>query len=508
MTDTGPVARVDSFPFQHRVANLMNPDVPILERTAALSAAVDVMARQHASAVLVLDEARRPLGIVTERDVLTRLAKDAATALSAALSEVMSAPVASIPADAFVYLAIARMDRLRYRHLAVVDPESGAFVGLLNARNVMRQRATVALAIGDQVAQAKSAQELADAFVRLPELGRSLRAEGVAAHQVAAVISGVIRDMTARAGQLSAAAMAADGKGEAPSDWCLLVLGSGGRGESLLAADQDNALIHDHPEDDHPWFQEFGARTSRILNEAGIPFCKGGVMASERQLRHNLVGWQRSIDLWFERPEPEAILNADIFYDFAPVEGRFALALELRRHAARAQDARLFLNLMASEIGEKSGALGWFGRFKTRKGRVDLKIGGLFPIVAGGRVLALRLGSTSLSSRDRWQDALSAGIIVEEDFARLLDAHEMILGLMLDQQLEDLSKGLPATSQVEVRRLLDLEQDRLKEALHLVGQIDLIVKNALMDVVHRPSRVDAGGTPKATRRRGARTLPE
>jgi signal-transduction protein with cAMP-binding, CBS, and nucleotidyltransferase domain len=163
---------------------------------------------------------------------------------------------------------------------------------------------------------------------------------------------------------------------------------------------------------------------------------------------------------------------------------------------------------MANEIGEKSGALGWFGRFKTKKGRVDLKIGGLFPIVAGGRVLALRLGSTSLSSRERWRDAFSAGIIVEEDFARLLDAHEMILGLMLDQQLEDLSNGLPATSLVEVRRLLDLEQDRLKEALHLVGQIDLIVKNALMDVVDHPVPPDAGGARKAARPPRSRTLPE
>ncbi len=148
----------------------------------------------------------------------------------------------------------------------------------------MRQRATVALAIGDEVAQAKSAQELGDAFVRMPELGRSLRAEGVAAHQVAAVISGLIRDMTARAGQLAVMEMEAHGKGPAPADWCLLVLGSGGRGESLLSADQDNALIHDHGEDDHPWFQEFGGRISLILNGAGIPFCKGGVMASERQL--------------------------------------------------------------------------------------------------------------------------------------------------------------------------------------------------------------------------------
>jgi signal-transduction protein with cAMP-binding, CBS, and nucleotidyltransferase domain len=159
---------------------------------------------------------------------------------------------------------------------------------------------------------------------------------------------------------------------------------------------------------------------------------------------------------------------------------------------------------MANEIGEKSSALNWFGGFRTREGRIDLKIGGLFPIVAGGRVVALRLGSTALSSRDRWRAAHEAGIIVEEDLARLLDAHEMILGLILDQQLEDLSQGQPATSQVEVRRLLDLEQDRLKEALHLVGQIDHIVKNALMDATEARQRLDPKATPEAP----TRTLPE
>jgi CBS domain-containing protein len=498
MTDTSAVARIDPFPFQHRVGDLMNATAPILPPSASLSDAIDVMTRQHASAVIVLDAAGRPSGILTERDILTRLARDAAGALNVPLSDAMSSPVASIPADAFVYLAIARMDRLRYRHLAVVHPESGAFVGVLDARAVLHQRATVALAVADQVAQAATAQELASAFNRMPELGRSLRAEGVVAHQVAAVISGVIRDMTARAGQLAAAAMEADGKGHAPAEWCLLVLGSGGRGESLLAADQDNALIHGFSDDDHSWFEEFGARVAQILDAAGVPYCRGGVMAMNRNLRHNLAGWQGSLNAWFEDPEPQAILNADIFYDFAPVEGRFALATELRRAAMQAQDARLFLNLMANEIGEKSGALGWFGRFRTRKGRVDLKIGGLFPIVAGARVLALRLGSSVLSSRDRWRAAFSAGIIVEEDLARLLDAHELILGLILDQQLEDLANGSPPTSHVEVKRLLDLEQDRLKEALHVVGQIDLIVKNALQDAPYRTGKTVGSHGPKAT----------
>ncbi|HWA49944.1 MAG TPA: DUF294 nucleotidyltransferase-like domain-containing protein [Dongiaceae bacterium] len=459
-------------------------DAPTLRETATAGEAVRALAAATHSAVIALNEADMPVGIVTERDVLRKVAAGELTA-EEPIAALMSAPVASVPADAFLYVAISRMNRLGFRHLAVTAVDDGRFVGLLDVRAVLRQRAGVALAILDDVAQAPDPLALRGAFARLPDLSRALRAEGVAAHQVAAVISGVVRDVTARAGDLALMEMRAEGRGEAPANWCLLVLGSGGRGESLLSADQDNALIHGSAEDDHPWFREFGERVSTILNHAGIPFCRGGVMASNRDLRHNLAGWQGNLDAWFEQPEPRAILNADIFYDFTPVAGDIALATDLRAYATRARHARLFLNLMAQEIGDKSGALGWFGRFKTRKGRIDLKIGGLFPIVAGARVLALRLGRTELSSRERWAAAHAAGIIQDEDFVRLLDAHEMILELILDQQLADLAKGQPAGSQVEVRRLLELEQDRLKQALRLVGQIDLMVRNALGEAIIR-----------------------
>lgn len=491
MTDTGPVTRIDPFPFQHRVAELMLPAAPSLAASAAVQSAVQTLAQGNTSAAVVLGAEQRPIGIVTERDILRKVTAGGAP-MSAPVTTIMSAPVATVPADAFVYVAIARMSRLGYRHLAVVDPESSRYVGLLDVRAVLRQRATVALAIADEVAQAKDWEALKSAFDRMPELGRSLRAEGVAAHQVAAVISGVVRDMTAQAGALALADMVAEKRGDAPAPWCLLVLGSAGRGESLLSADQDNALIHGGAEDDYPWFQEFGERVAHILNQAGIPFCRGGVMASNRKMRHNLDGWKATINGWFERPEPEAILNADIFYDFAAVGGDPALAAALGEFSMRAQGARLFLNLMAREIGDKGDALGWFGRFKTKKGRVDLKIGGLFPIVAGARVLALRLGCSARSSRERWRAAAAAGILVEEDLARLLDAHEMILGLILDQQLADLAGGLPASSRVEVRRLMELEQDRLKQALHVVRQIDVTVRNALGQAILR--RVE-GGAP-------------
>lgn len=494
MSDLAAVTRIDPFPFQHRVADLMRAAAPTLPSSATAGDAVRLLAMGEDSAVVILDVTGKPAGIVTERDVLRKVASDG-IASGAPVTEIMSKPVASVPADAFLYVAIARMNRLRFRHLAVVEADSGRHLGLLDVRAVLRQRASAAFAVLDEVAQAPNPGALAAAFKRVPELARALRAEGVAACQVAAVISGVVRDMTARAGEMALADMSAENRGAAPASWCLLVLGSGGRGESLLAADQDNALIQGGTEDDYPWFQEFGERVAHILNQAGIPFCRGGVMVSKRSMRHNLAGWRRNLDDWFERPVPQAILNADIFYDFAAVGGDLALAAELRADASRVRHARLFLNLMAQEIGDKGGALGLFGRFKTRKGRVDLKIGGLFPIVAGGRVLALRLGCTEVSSRDRWRAAHAAGVIVEEDLARLLDAHEMILGLILDQQLADLAMGLPATSQVEVRRLLELEQDRLKQALHVVRQIDLIVRNALGEAILR----GVEGVPSAGR---------
>lgn len=483
MTETAPATRVDPFPFQHRVGELMNASARALDPGATVAAAVEALAQGPASATVVIDAGGRPIGIVTERDVLCKVTIGDVP-MTAPITAVMSAPVATVPADAFLYVAIARMSRLGFRHLAAVTPD-GRYAGLLDARSVLRQRAMVALAIADEVAQAGNWQGLQAAFSRLPELGRSLRAEGVPAYQVAAVISGIIRDMTARAAELAQATMLAEGRGEAPGPWCMIVLGSAGRGESLLSADQDNALIHGSAEDDYPWFQEMGERVAHTLNQAGLPFCRGGVMASKRNLRHNLAGWRDYVTVWFEHPEPRALLNADIFYDFAAAGGDATLASTLGDFSMGARDARLFLNLMAHQIAEKEDALGWFGRIKTQKGRVDLKVGGLFPIVAGARVLALRLGCAERSSRERWRAAAAAGILLEEDLVRLLDAHEMILGLILDQQLADLAKGLPAISKVEVRRLRALEQDRLKEALQVVRQIDIIVKNALGEAILR-----------------------
>jgi len=63
MTDTGPVTRIDPFPFQHRVAELMLPAAPSLAASAAVQSAVQTLAQGNTSAAVVLGAEQRPIGI-------------------------------------------------------------------------------------------------------------------------------------------------------------------------------------------------------------------------------------------------------------------------------------------------------------------------------------------------------------------------------------------------------------------------------------------------------------
>ncbi len=68
--------------------------------------------------------------------------------------------------------------------------------------------------------------------------------------------------------------MRADGRGGPPCPFAVAVLGSAGRGESLLAMDQDNAVFFAEGEpggSEDRWFEVFGTQLADILHEAGDP---------------------------------------------------------------------------------------------------------------------------------------------------------------------------------------------------------------------------------------------
>ena len=174
--------------------------------------------------------------------------------------------------------------------------------------------------------------------------------------------------------------MKTDGYGEPPCAYALCVLGSAGRGESLLAMDQDNAIIFAEGEPGSAadqWFARLGSIIADILHEVGVPYCKGGVMARNPAWRGSRATWNARVADWITRSNPADLLSVDIFFDLVGVHGDASLANELWRAAFdAAQGNAAFAKLLAEAAGEVEPGLTMFSGFRTEGGRIDLKKAG------------------------------------------------------------------------------------------------------------------------------------
>ena len=473
------LARIDSFLYQRRLDAVMAAPARSIRPEGTLREAARMMTEHRIGALLVVGDEPRPSGIVTERDLLRATADPRIDPDAAAVSSLMSAPVRTMRGDEMLYRALGRMDRLGVRHLCVADA-SGAPVGMVSQRDLLHHRASAAAELGDAIAYADDAAELAAAHSRLTDVAAGLVAEGLGGDAAARIVSNEIRALTGRAAAIAAAGLESEGHGPAPAPWCVLVLGSGGRGESLLSADQDNALVHAGTEEDDGWFAALGARLADLLDEAGVRRCSGGIMASNREWRGTVPAWRERVDGWLRRSTPEDLLHVDIFYDLVAVAGTARLGRELHAAAVEAaQGSPAFIASLAESVAAMSLPVGAFGRLRTHDGRVDLKLGGLLPLVGIARTLALRIGSRARSTPERIQDASAAGRVSPSDAATLVRIHRSLLSLILRQQLEDLSAGVSPSGRVAAGRLARSERRSLVRDLRVLDDTLRVLRSSI-----------------------------
>ena len=476
--------RTDLFPYRNRVRSVMNAPI-FAPADLPLGDALRRMMEAQISSLLVasalLDTLRADqAGIVTERDALRAVAARGPGALALPIGPLASRPLITVAADAFAHRAIARMGRRKVRHLGVTD-EDGRLTGIVSARDLLRLRANEAIWLGDEIDQATDEAGLGSAWAKLPAVAAALRREGVSGREVAALISEELCALTARAAYLAERGMAQAGRGAPPCRYAVAVLGSAGRGESLLALDQDNALVFERDSDGaDAWFADLGARLADVLNAVGVPYCKGGVMASTPQWRGSVATWTARVARWVDTSDPAALLSVDIFFDLRGVYGETALANDIWRHAFDQAAGRVdFAKRLVEAVGAVQPGLGLFGRLRTTEGRIDVKKTALFGVVTAARVLAIRHHVVEHSTAVRIEQLRAMGIGADADLEALERAQDDLLGLLVDQQVEDIAHGLPASNRVAVKRLSAGDRDRLRSALGAVRHIDELARELL-----------------------------
>ena len=431
-----------------------------------LGAALETLRRERIGSIIVVDTELRPLGVFTLHDVLERVAIPGASPATP-IAEVMSREIWTLPPDAPAFEAALLMARENIRHVPLVD--GGRLVGVVSESRLF---ALWRGGIGEARAAIRAARDVdavASAAVRARELPQRLLDEGFTSEAITGLVTALNDLVVERLVDLTGAAAAMRETGA-----CWMALGSEGRGEQTLVTDQDNAIVFaDGPDAAarRGALLPLAERVNRALDRSGYPLCRGEVMASNPRWCLPYAEWQQQFADWVDRPEPPALLNATIFFDFRAIHGERRLVADLRAWlAAQAQDRGSFLLLMAHNALQNQPPLGLVRDFVLASGgehpdTLDLKVNGVQPFVEAARVYALASGVTATNSLERFAAAgRSRGIpAVEIDAWR--EAFRFIQLLRLRLNAAQRARGEPLHNHLNPATLNELERRILREAL-------------------------------------------
>lgn len=347
-----------------------------------------------------------------------------------------------------IYRALAEMKRQHRRCLPVMD-ETGRATGLVWIERVFNFLAGDLPGRIEPAIVGETKPPSPDVKAAQAALVESLLASREPVIETIALINALNDDIARSVLQEARMTMMTDGWGEPPVDFAVLVMGSAGRGESLLHPDQDNGFIlADHPDTEHDridrYFAELAGRFTRGLAQAGFPLCAGDVMATNPLWRKTLRQWRAQVTEWMTSRGNEAIMLTDIFYDFRGIAGPPELAAALRRHVTDAARNNLpFLAQMSWLQKDHASSVDMFGQVIARDGpekdAIDLKLRATKPLIEIVRLLALKNGIASTGTLPRLSGLAESHALEPEDARMLGDDLTFLLELLLRHQLDRIS---------------------------------------------------------------------
>ena len=426
--------------------------------TATVQEAAQLMSAHNSTSILVADD---PPGILTDRDLRRRVLA-MGLGPETLVREVMSRPLVRIDSDTPVHGAMMRMLEAQIHHVALT--EEGQVVGLVSSTDLLRFQAQNPIYLQRQLSALGDPTELARYSREVNKAVEMLQRGGLAAPQIGRIISTLNDTLIARLVQQAESAL-----GPPPQPYAWIVFGSEGRGEQMVLTDQDNALIY--ASDDvaaATYFEALADFVVKRLIVAGFPPCPGGYMATH--WCKPLDEWLAIFADWIDRPEPQALMEAGIFFDFRAVAG--GLSLEpLEQQMVMARNHGIFLAYLAQAANAFAPPLGFFNRLRSEGGYVDLKKGGIAPVVGMARALALAAGSRERSTLERLAAAVQGGTLSREGADNLAGAFEFFLHLRLRTQVAAIHRGEPPDHRVLVKQLTAREQRLLKDAFVMVREM-------------------------------------
>lgn len=453
---------------------LQRPPLQI-DPQASIRSAAGRMAAAGVSSILLTRDGRL-VGLVTDRDLRQRVVA-AGIDTERPVADVATQAPMTLQRHQPLFDALLLMARSNIHHVPVLEGE--ALVGMVTASDLARLQSTSAVHLTQDIHQQPDLAGLVACSARVRHLQAGLARADTSAYNTGLIISSVTDAFTLRLIQL-----AEQDLGAPPVPYAWVAAGSQARMEQAARTDQDNGLIlsDDYRPAEHG---DYFARLARFvcdgLHACGYVHCPGDIMASNEAWRQPRRRWDEYFRKWVHQPDAAALMLTGVFFDLRAVHGDAQLLRTLRlAMLERTRGNGLFLaHMVGNALGQRP-PLGLFGRIAVERGgahpgTVDLKHGGIVPIIDLARIHALAGGVEAVNTRERLLAVADGGEVSPQAARDLIDTLEFIAALRIAHQSRQTDAGQQPDNHLRLAELSGFERSTLRDAFKVVRELQAVL---------------------------------
>jgi CBS domain-containing protein len=454
------------------VQDLMKPALLIRKDVAVQAVAQQMMASKSRAAIITEDDST-PHGMVTDTDFRRVIAEGLRIDLP--IGDIMTRKLYTLSPNDQASEALLLMTRFNLRHVPVVN--NNEVVGVISATDLLRGQSHNAIYMVGDIFAAPDVARLAELSKGLPNVLVGLVKQNLPANDVGHAITSIGQAIARRLLVMAEAQF-----GKPPIPYAFIVAGSMARREQTAHSDQDNGMILSdaYNEAAHgDYFRDVAKFVSDGLDACGYVYCPGNIMATNDQWRQPLSVWRGYFDTWVNRPEPQALLYASIFFDLRCLHGEESLLNNLQEEVLhKTKASTLFQAFMASNALGFKPPIGFFRGFVLDKDKeggdekgMDMKKRGVVPVIDMARLYSLAGGLRPINTWERLEAIAAAGVMNHSMIEDLRDAFDFISTVRLQHQAKQIEKGLKPNNYVPPEELSSLERRHLKDAFEVVSSM-------------------------------------
>lgn len=364
--------------------------------------------------------------------------------------------------------ALTLLQSLKKDYLIVEDKNKN-IIGSIGYSEIAKMIAALPADIILEIKKSKTLGHVVNMLNRLPLLIREMATEGATAETMRATIGKVFDTAITQIIEISIKEL-----GKPPVKFAFISLGSNARHEMTMFSDQDNALVFEDVKEDEfkrvqRYFLKLAEAVCSKLNQAGYPYCPGGIMASNNKWCLSVSQWKKYFDSCILNATPKSILDVNVFIDMFATYGTKELVEDLQKYIFKITDENpeFYLHFARNCLLYKA-PLNLLGRIKAEKKAgvktINIKES-LKPIEIFSRIYSLKNKISVPSTIDRLQQLNKIEVLQKSTFKEMIYVFDYLWNLRFYNQIVSHADLKRVSDELDLEELTELELKNLRNIL-------------------------------------------